>query len=223
MNENPLRLTLSTRAIAGSEQAVHLIEQKERLEAAAMAKDAPLCLDMSKAFLESIFKTILSDRIEEPNLRQEFYPLFRNVKDEISFSDDQNASDLVGRLAGSIVNVVSELRNNFGAASHGDDGFHQNPIDMTSAEFVMSSVDGLASLVYRKHKDTVTPETIQRFNYQDFEEFNDWFDEQNEDYQIALGSGTVFQYSASQILFDQDLDAYREMLIQYTSSENENK
>ena len=136
MNENPLRLTLSTRAIAGSEQAVHLIEQKERLEAAAMAKDAPLCLDMSKAFLESIFKTILSDRIEEPNLRQEFYPLFRNVKDEISFSDDQNASDLVGRLAGSIVNVVSELRNNFGAASHGDDGFHQNPIDMTSAEFV---------------------------------------------------------------------------------------
>ena len=57
------RLRLSTRAIAETEEAIHLIEQKERLEAAIQAQDSALSIDLSKAFLESIFKTIISDRL----------------------------------------------------------------------------------------------------------------------------------------------------------------
>jgi len=218
MNEHGLKLQLSAKAIVGSEEAVHLIEQKERLEAAAISNDAPLCLDLSKAFLETIFKTILNDRLEKPQIPQQLYPLFRKVKDELPFNDDDDANSLVARLAGSIVNTVAELRNQFGAASHGNDGYHNNPIDMASAEFVMASIDGLASLMYRKHKHTVVAESAQRINYTDFVDFNEWFDEQNDDIKIVVGEGSVFFFAASQILFEQDIDAYREILLQYQSN-----
>jgi hypothetical protein len=65
MTDSGLRLQLSTKAIVGNEEAIHLIEQKERLEAAALTNDAPLCLDLSKAFLETVFKTILNDRVDD--------------------------------------------------------------------------------------------------------------------------------------------------------------
>lgn len=223
MSDSGLRLQLSTRAIVGSEEAVHLIEQKDRLEAAARTNDAPLCLDLSKAFLETVFKTILNDRLENPQIPQQLFPLFRRVKDELPFNDNQDANDLVARLAGSIVNVVAELRNKFGAASHGNDGYHNNPIDMPSAEFVMASVDGLASLMYRKHKHTVVAESAQRINYVDFGDFNEWFDDQNDDIKISIGKDSVFFFAASQILFEQDIEAYREVLLQYQSNPDEDE
>lgn len=220
MSENALRLPLSTRAIIGNEEAVHLIEQKERLETAAMGEDAALCLDLSKAFLETIFKTILSDRVEEPNLDKNFYPLFKDVKDILPLSENIPANELLTRLAGSIVNNVVELRNSFGAASHGGDGFHQNPIDMTSAEFVMSSVDGLAACLYKKHKETLEPDIAQRLQYNDYPEFNDWLDEQFESYTIP---STTIEFPASKMIFEHDLNSYREMLVQYSSTEEEDK
>ncbi|MBO7921188.1 abortive infection family protein [Alteromonas sp. K632G] len=219
MEDNSAPLRLSSRALSADPSAIHLVEHKERLEAAVLRQDVPLCLDVSKAFLESIFKTILNDRVGEEELPSEFYPLFRKVKDEVPFNHNDTANNLIGRLAGSLVNVVAELRNNFGAASHGDDGYHENPIDASSADFVMSSVDGLAALVYSKHKNTIVPERATRINYQDFSEFNDWLDEQGEDYEIVVGEDTVFRYTASQVLYEQDISAYQEMLIQYMANE----
>jgi hypothetical protein len=145
--------------------------------------------------------------------------LFKRVKDEIPFNHNGTANNIIGRLAGSLVNVVAELRNNFGAASHGDDGYHENPIDSPSADFVMSSVDGLAALLYSKHKNTIVPERATRINYQDFPEFNDWMDEQGKDFEIVVGEEIVFRYTASRILFDQDMNAYKELLIQYLDGE----
>jgi hypothetical protein len=63
MDESYGPLRLSTRAISSDPNAVHLIEHKDRLEAAVYREDIPLCLDVSKAYLESIFKTILNDRV----------------------------------------------------------------------------------------------------------------------------------------------------------------
>ncbi len=215
----PLRL--STKAIGSDPSATHLMEQKARLEAAVISDDVPLCLDVSKAFLESIFKTVIIDRVGEEAIPDEFYPLFKKVKDEVPFNQNGVANDLIGRLAGSLINVISELRNKFGAASHGKDGYHDNPIDVMNANFVMSSVDGLAALVYSKHKKTIVPDRATRISYQDFPEFNDWLDEQSHDYEIVVGKESVFRYTASQVLFEQDLPAYQEMLIQYLTSDKE--
>ncbi|WP_298944084.1 abortive infection family protein [uncultured Psychromonas sp.] len=222
MTDTSFKLQLSTKAIVGSEGAIHLIEQKERLEAAARKTDAPLCLDLSKAFLETVFKTILNDRVEGVNQNEEFGPLYKQVKNNVEFSRNDDINNLLSLLAGQIVNVTGQLRNRYGAASHGDDGYRDNPIDMPSAEFIMSSVDGLASCLYTKHKDTVVAESAQRMNYVDFSDFNEWFDDQN-DIKILMGEDSFFSFSASQILFDQDIEAYREVLLQYESNLDENE
>lgn len=44
MTQNAFRLSLSTKAIAETDSAIHLIEQKERLEAAIQAQDSALLL-----------------------------------------------------------------------------------------------------------------------------------------------------------------------------------
>lgn len=221
MNENALRLPLSTRAIVGNEEAVHLIEQKERLESALLQRDAPLSLDLSKAFLETIFKTIINDRVAEANTNLEFGPLFRAVKDNLDFSENADINDLLGKLAGQIVNVTGQLRNRYGAASHGDDGYRTNPIKMVEAEFIASSVDGLASCIYKKHKETLEPEVAHRLRYDDYPEFNDWLDEQFDGYNLPLGNGNIIQFTASQLVFQHDMEGYREMLVQYSSTEEE--
>jgi len=214
VSKEAIKLTQSTLAIAVSKEAVHLLEQKERLEDAAIKGDFPLCLDMSKAFLESIFKTILNDRVSEAELPNNFPRLFRSIRDNIQLNTDDDVNNKIYRLAGSIINVVNELRNDYGAASHGDDGYHESPIDEDCSNFIISSVDGLASLVYRKHKNSLIPYEVERFNYNDFQEFNDWADEQYEPYIIPI-DGTEVVYSASEVLFSKDIEAYKEMMVQY--------
>lgn len=221
MTDSGLRLQLSTKAIVGNEEAIHLIEQKERLEAAALTNDAPLCLDLSKAFLETVFKTILNDRVDDLDSNLDFPPLFREVRSNIAFSQNDDINNLLGLLASQIVNVTGQLRNRFGAASHGDDGYRDNPIDMTGAEFIISSVDGLASCLYRKHRQTLSPEDAKRLLYDDYDEFNEWLDEQFDGYSLALGNGGVIEFTASKMMFEHDLSGYQEMLIQYSSTEDE--
>tara|TARA_Y100000296_G_scaffold70910_1_gene85916 strand:+ start:2368 stop:3042 length:675 start_codon:yes stop_codon:yes gene_type:complete len=215
------RLSLSTRAIAETDTATHLIEQKERLESAIQDGDSSLSIDLSKAFLETIFKTIISDREETPNIEKDFYPLFKDVKEHVVFSENGDISEKISRLAGSIVNVTNELRNRYGAASHGDDGYNENPLKMAEVEFVLSSIDGLSAFLYKKHRETLELGTHHRVQYVDYPEFNDWLDEQFDGFSMQLSEKINIQYTASQMLFSQDPSSYREMLIQYTSTEEE--
>ncbi|MFP2507042.1 abortive infection family protein [Buttiauxella gaviniae] len=219
MTQNVFRLSLSTKAIAGTDTAIHLLEQKERLEAAIQAQDSALSIDLSKAFLESIFKTIISDRSEDPDLRKEFFPLFRDVKDRLPFSDDEDVAEKISRLAGSIVSVTNELRNRHGAASHGNDGYHQTALSIGDVEFIASSVDGLAAFLYKKHRETLEPDNHYRIRYEDYPDFNDWLDGQFDGFSMRLSEKIAIEYLASQMLFEQDPATYREMLLQYTSTE----
>lgn len=221
MTDHSFRLRLSTRAIAETEDAIHLIEQKERLEAAIHAQDPALSIDLSKAFLESIFKTIISDRLESPDLRKEFFPLFKEVKDNLVFSNNYDVSDKLSRLAGSIVSVTNELRNRHGAASHGNDGYHRGELTIGDVEFIASSVDGLAAFLYQKHRETLEPENHHRIQYDDYPAFNDWIDGQYDAFSMQLSDQVTIEYAASKMLFNNDLDVYREMLLQYNSTENE--
>ncbi|MGI2130265.1 abortive infection family protein [Shewanella baltica] len=221
MAENAFSLNLSTRAIAKTDSAIHLIEQKERLEAAIRDADSSLSIDLAKAFLESIFKTIISDRESSPTFGNQLSPLFKQVKDHLPFSGDRHIAENLSNLAGQIVNTTIQLRNKYGAASHGDDGYHCSPLKMADVEFVISAVDGLAAFLYTKHRETLEPDTHHRILYDDYPEFNDWLNGQFDGYSLRLSEKTLIEYSASNMIFTHDLSAYREMLIQYTSTEEE--
>lgn len=223
MSNSEFILFSSTKSIAGSAEAVHLIQQKERLEQAVVTQDPALALDMAKAFLESIFKTILSDRLDSPNLDQDMNSLYRSVRNNLPLNPDTDAAKILKRLTNSIVHNVNELRNRFGAASHGDDGYFENPIETAEAEMVAHIVDGLVGFLYRKHKANGDPELAARIYYSDYPEFNDFLDGQYDGYSLPLGEGKSLDLSPSMLLFSADERMYREMLLQHLSSEEDDR
>lgn len=215
------QLTSLDRAIASSEGAVHLVEQKARLESALAASDTALVLDTSKSLLECVLKTILADRVAGADLEQDMSPLYRSVRDALPLNRDQDAAALLTRLTNSVVHNVSELRNRFGAASHGDDGYWENPIELPEAEMIAQMVDGMTAFLFRKHKQLGDPEQAARIFYGDYPEFNDFLDGQFEGYNLHLDERHSFSLPASKLIFMTDEKAYREMLVQYISSEAE--
>lgn len=221
MSNSEFHLSSSTRALSTSSSAAHLIEQKERIEHAMVEGDTALVLDTSKAFLESLFKTILSDRVEAPDLTQDMSPLYKAVRDILPLNNDAQACEIIKRLTNSIVHNVGELRNRFGAASHGDDGYFENPIDISEAEMIAHVVDGMAGFLYRKHKTHGNPELAARIYHRDYAGFNDYLDGQREGYRIVLDEERAIDLSPSYLLFAADEEAYRELLIQFLAAEKE--
>ena len=107
---------------------------------------------LPRPFRKAIFKTILSDRVATPNLDQDLSPLYRSVREVLPLNQDAAANEILKRLTNSIVHSVAELRNNYGAASHGNDGYFESPIEMPEAEMVARVVDGMAGFLFLKHK-----------------------------------------------------------------------
>ncbi|MHB8914328.1 MAG: abortive infection family protein [Thiobacillus sp.] len=223
MSDSSFFLSSSTRALADSADAVHLIQQKERVEQAVVSNDPALTLDTAKAFLESIFKTILSDRVVDPDLEQDMSPLYRSVRDVLPLNRDNEANEILKRLTNGIVHNLAELRNKYGATSHGDDGYVENPIEMPEAEMVARIVDGMAGFLFQKHKAHGDPELAARIYYGEHPEFDDFLDNQWPGYELPLSPENSISLPASKIIFLTDPDGYREMLLQYLSTEKEDR
>ncbi len=221
MIDSGFRLRSVTSALVSMGDAVHLIEQKERVEQAIVSGDAALVLDTSKSLLESVFKTILLDRVVDPKIDQDMNPLFRTVKDSLVLNRNAEADSIFKRIGSNLVHQVAELRNRFGAASHGDDGFYNNPIEIPEAEMVAKMVDALSGLLIFKHKANKDPSIAARIFYNDYPEFNDFCDGQWDEYEIPLGENQTLIIPASKIIFNTDEQAYREMLLQYLSTKEE--
>lgn len=167
-----IRSLLCESAFSSSTTAIHLIEQKERLERALVVQDPPLILDMSKSLIESVLKTILSDRVSNPNLNQDMNPLYKNVRDCLQLNKDSNVNSKITQLTNKIVHDVAELRNSYGAASHGDDGYFQNPITPTDADLIANISDVFCCYIYTRHKETIEPDLAERIYYQDYPRAN---------------------------------------------------
>ena len=222
MPDETTLLHSSTAALAGSESATHLLEQKERIQQALARRDVALVLDTSKAFLESIFKTILTDRTGTA-ADLDFSPLYRAVRESMPLSDDAAVAEHLHRVTNSIAHTLAELRNRYGAASHGNDGYYVSPVKISEAEMLVQFVDGFAGFIYRRHKESGDPELAARIHYNDYPEFNDFLDTQYEGFQLQLSDRHKLSISVSELLFTNDQKGYREMLIQYRATEEEDR
>jgi len=220
MPDETTLLHSSTAALAGSESATHLLEQKERIQQALARRDVALVLDTSKTFLESIFKTILTDRTGAA-ADLDFGPLYKAVREAMPLSDDADVASHIRNLTSSVVHELGQLRNSYGAASHGSDGYYVSPVKLSEAEMLVQFVDGFAGFIYRRHKESGDPVLASRIHYNDFSEFNDFLDTQFPSYDLALSDKHHLTLTASELLFRTDLSAYREMLVQYRASEGE--
>lgn len=213
------RPLLCAEAFSLSMDATHLNEQKERLENALEIQDCSLVLDTSKSLLETVFKTILSDRLGNANLSQDMNPLYRSVRDCLQLNDNPDVNEKIKIITNSMVHNISELRNRYGAASHGDDGYYVSPITPTDASFVAGITDAFCSYLYRRHKESSDPNLSARIYYDDYEEFNNWLDGQFSSFSLLSGG----EVSYSRLMFEHDLKGYHASLLQYMSTEEDDE
>ncbi|MDO9559321.1 MAG: abortive infection family protein [Syntrophales bacterium] len=206
-------------AVAGG--LLHIEEQVKALEL-AVVENTGLAFDLAKTLIESVCRTIIKERGNILDKDDDLPKLFKTASFIVPFLPVSLASDAAARkslqqtLSGlnTAVQGVCELRNAFGFASHGS-AEPRPPMEGVQALLVAQAADAIIGFLYRVHsQDLARPRTVA-LNYADRSDFNDWIDDQTEPVQIL----TLPPYRASEVLFNVDQEAYRDLLSQYKTED----
>lgn len=176
-----------------------------------------VAVDGAKSLLESIAKTVLTDRGVEFSADTDFNRLVKDaVKALPSFIvlEKQDADQVLRMVAGvdNLASSIAALRNRHTVIGHGQDIHSERQIDIRLARLVLDSVDGLAGFLMEAHVSE--PDGMKRLRYEEFADINERYDSQHE---VVEVEGIVI--SPSRALFDQDIEAYKETVIAYRDKE----
>lgn len=177
-----------------------------------------VALDGAKSLVESVAKTVLADRGVTYATDDSFGKLVKMaVRSLPSFTvlETQDA-DTVVRMVGGLENVatsIGTLRNRHGIVGHGQDLHDERELDKRLANLAIDCADSVAGFLMGAH--IAEPDGIKRLRYEDYADFNIRFDEQQEEIEIA---GVII--SPSKALFDQDIEAYKETMLDFGQKEN---
>ena len=203
-------------------EASHIEQQAIAIEE-AVAQNAGLTFDLAKTLIESACKTILTDRGYVVDSGWELPKLLKETLGKIQLVPagcDQSAgvTDSLRKTVGGLQTVIQgicELRNSHGFASHGKDAYARQ-LETVQAELAARSADAVTSFLFRAHHQYSNPCPERRISYQDNSEFNEHIDESNEQVRIF-----EFSYRPSEVLFNVDEDAYRDLLSSFQAGQGE--
>lgn len=194
----------------------HIEEQIKSIEL-AVVENPGLAFDLAKTLIESVCKTILTER-EIPFADTDDLPrLFRTTTTNLPFlpaaaSADTEARRSLSRTLGglsSAVQGICELRNACGFASHGS-GRRRTVMEGMQALLAAQAADAIVGFLHRAHRQERAALPAARLEYTDHPEFNAYVDDSNEPVRIFH-----LRYAPSEVLFHTDLDAYRDLLASY--------
>lgn len=208
-------------AIAGG--LLHIEEQVKALEL-AVVENTGLAFDLAKTLVESACKTIISERGGSFEKDDELGKVFKAASQCLPFLPVALASDGSARrtlqqtLSGlsTALQGVCELRNAFGFASHGSDG-PRPAMEAVQAILAAQAADAMIGFLYRVHQADLSRPPTPRLEFNDHSELNEWIDNQTEMVQIL----NLPPYRPSEVLFAVDIQAYRDLLADFESDEEE--
>ena len=131
--------------------------------------------------------------------------------------DQAKARDAVEKTIRGLLQTIQglcELRNGYGMASHGRDGFSAR-LDLRQATLAAQAADTIVSFLYRIHRDALMQTPGARVYYEDHADFNEAFDRDNET--IRLGE---LELLPSRVLFHADREAYKAALNEFIAERN---
>lgn len=187
---------------------VHIATIEESIET-----NPSLCVETCKSLIEGICKTILTNkaiRCENRKYDIDFQALVRKTVDSLivsTYYHKEKICELSRRIA-SVAQIIAEIRNNSGFASHGQD-IKAVPTDTSLSLLTYKITDVIGGLIlhyYIKHNN---PQKDKRKHYEDCVEFNEYFDETTP---LTIGGVLL---SASEALYHQDYEAYKEEYLAY--------
>jgi hypothetical protein len=203
--------------------AVHLEQQVIALERAV--RESPnLAPDLARTLVETICKTILTDKGETydglnfNSLLNRIYETVQLVPDAKLAAETTKTAlkDLIGQLNGSI-QCISRLRHEEGLASHGKDAYF-TALEAVQAEFIAMAADTLITFLYRAHRVYSGGIAVRRLEYDRHPEENEYIDSYNEVIRIF-----DYQYRPSEVLFNLDPLAYTAVLDTFSPSADDDE
>jgi hypothetical protein len=199
---------------------LHIEEQVNGLERAVAENNTGLVFDLAKTLIESACKTIIIERKGSYDRDDELPKLFKTASLVIPFLPVAIAADAAARKSlfqtlnglSTTIQGVCELRNAFGFASHGSEQLRPQ-MENVQALLVAQAADAIVGFLYRVHRQDISRPRSIPIEYDDHQDFNDWIDDQSEPVQIL----SLPPYRPSEVLFNIDQQAYRDLLKEYES------
>lgn len=167
-------------------------------------------LDGAKSILETVSKTILSDKNikyrSDESVGNLVKQAFSSLPIFTKFSEiEAEKSKAILNAFATISNAVGMFRNEHGFFAHGQD-LQSEKFDRYLLDLAISSSDLLASFLIISHAEDLKDRN--RVYYEENDEFNRYVDEASEEYPVVIG----IQLTPSRALFS-DTDAYKEELL----------
>jgi hypothetical protein len=197
------------------EQQIHAIED-------ALSSVPDFAFDLSKTLVESVCKTVLADIGQPADPNWDAPKLLKETTNRLALlprnhPDPAKARDSVEKTIRGLLQTIQglcDLRNGYGMASHGRDGFSAR-LDLRQATLAAQAADTIVSFLYRIHRDALMQSPGARVYYEDHASFNDAFDRDNEP--IRLGDVELLP---SRVLFHGDREAYKAALNEYLAEQS---
>lgn len=216
MNES-----LSEFAMRGARKAVsqglqHIEAQVVAIEE-AVASNPGLAFDLAKTLVESVCRTILTERGGSWTDTDDLPRLFQEVRNNLPVLPPHQSQEskvrqsmyqTVGGLY-SAVQGIAELRNQLGFASHGSDR-HRPSMGVAHAEMAAQAADTIVGFLYDVHaRDLATASSVDSAlaPNSDFDEYL------NNEYEVVNILG--MEFLPSEILFQIEPESYRALLEEF--------
>ena len=170
--------------------------------------------DLSKTLVESVCKTVLADIGQPTNPKWEAQQLLKETTNRLALLPRNHPASAKGReplkttIQGLLQTIqgLCELRNRYGMASHGRDGFSSR-LGLRQATLAAQAADTIVSFLYGIHRDALMQNPGARIYYEDHADFNEAFDNDNETIRVSdLG------LRPSEVVFKGDPGAYKAAL-----------
>ena len=213
---------VGTRAAVLDGPTAEAIEQQIHAIETALLSVPDFAFDLSKTLVESVCKTVLADIGQPADTNWDASRLLKETTNQLTLlprnhPDPAKARDSVKRTINGLLQTIQglcELRNGYGMASHGRDGFAAR-LGLRQATLAAQAADTIASFLYRIHRDALAQSPGERVYYEDHADFNDAFDRDNES--VRLGDVELLP---SRVLFHGDGEAYKAALNDYLAEQS---
>lgn len=200
---------------------VNIEHQVKALES-AIVENPRLAIDLIRALIESVCITILHDRGLSVTTKHDLPELIKLTLKKLNLPYDnipnaKKVNESIGKTAQGLANLIQgicELRTLEGFASHGKDAFFQSSLDLAHVHLAARAADALVNFLFKKHQNNLEAHSATRLIYEHHESFNDYINDNTEPVIIF-----DLRYSPSEILYNLDKEAYRDLLTDYHNQE----
>lgn len=192
----------------------------DRIEA-HVDSDFSICVENSKSLIEGISKQICKEKGIAIASDEPFNRLVKTAFSAIGYLPGEHLNVISGSLS-AIAQQLGNLRTALGSTSHGKTieelTSRNETLDSLTKEFLIDTVEILTCFLIRNFENENPRKKAERLeetlDYWEAEEFNDFWDDSFGEFQMGN-----YSYSASEILFNVDKQAYINEYNAFSASE----